>query len=407
MVESKLRLIPVSLLIFLPFAVFAADKPSACRVKEIVDCASLPKTDYIRLANGTRFPNLLRKGQPIQEKELTRENIANVRSTFDQVKKMIEAEIRRGRSDGELSQYELSWIQKISTVKFGGWLACRTARPNGVYSPETHSVKICPGIAVMPKANLVRLLAHEISHSIDYCQSQGELYHRLPGERARNVAPQVPGVPKSDSLRLFFADGAEYFNYGPRVARFDTPKVLIENLTSKKIVDVSAYGIPKDNYPLSRVLACVNKEKNLLTPNGKYTPNGAVPGISMGSDGGCAEGETTAGEDTADIWSARITGQYLAENPFSDSLERAAFFYTSIPSVCAEEASSSSGKSAQGGQNTHSADLFRNESIFLSDPQLQHAVNCKPESNRQQCLSEFSIAVPGSGASAMPVKGTR
>lgn len=377
------------ILTMIPFSYASFSKPS-CAVKNFIDCQQLKSTTepWIPLPDGTKFPNLaVRKDSPIKESDLTTKQKEDAESTFKEVKELILNEILKGRAKNQLSSAELSWVNRISTLTFKGWLRCPSSRPNGKNQPEIHAVRICPGFAVMPKSVLVGVLAHEISHSIDFCNSQGVLYERGPGERDRNVIPNIPGARDSDSLRLFYASSAQYFNFNSALERAGLSQTVINQMVERKLIQSSAEPIAADRYPLKKVLQCIENEKmELNNASVRESDRHLTSQFNLNSTN-CGFQESSVQEDSADIWKARISGLYLKAHPIKSDLEKTALLYSSIAETCSKP-------NDQYNRTipAHSLDQFRNEHILMSDPNVQQAFGCTPTNPAQQnCLNHFEI----------------
>ncbi len=277
-----------------------------CQVKELVNCEFFENSNdqYIDIGGGKHIPNLTIIGGPIREDQITESEKNYGEATFQEVKEMMLDEISKGREFSQLSSYEKNMFERIRTVEFKGLYECNTSRPNGAYSSETHSIEICPGYLKLPKTNLVRLFSHELAHAIDHCHMMHHMYDK--NSTATQASEEFP----------FLNGHSPYMANSPRRERFDASPERVQMAVDAGHITLKLEGQNPADYPLLSQFSCLEVLK------GKSAQDFRVP-----DNQDCSYSHSTIGEDTADIWSARVVDRYLKENPFASELERQAFLF--------------------------------------------------------------------------------
>lgn len=229
----------------------------------------------------------------------------------------------------------------------------------GRNSHAIYEVKLCKNARKMPKLALVSLVAHELAHSIDLCNLGGQRYQRPHSHTNLSIPTDI----EDEGLRGFVTEVRESSNpflLDSPMAR--TPEnlrrftQLIEENGFKKVDE----GVPLSSNPLIHPFACLAREFK----NYKKIPETREE-LCRGSH------HTEAG---AQIWAARITGNYIATTSPTNE-EKLGLFANSMGSL---------NKAPSGKEIDMNA-------IYFSDPNIQRAFGCTP-SPQQQCLNEFRPA---------------
>jgi hypothetical protein len=327
-----------------------------CKTNQILNCALFENspTPFIQLGNGKSIPNLTLAAPPVQEDQVQPELI-KFQATFEEVKNSLLELILAGKSRREdLDPYRRALYDRMNTISFKGLAPeglCRSSRPNAKYNGAAHSFIICPGFLKVDKVNLIRVVAHELSHSIDFCTMMGSMYER-----------NLSTFPKTASYDPYFTTRSPYLVTTPNgeaaISPADSLNLYIQQ-GHLKILDNG--GDPK-LYPLASSVSCLKKLKG---------ETDILPSREE-----CALNTTSASEDSADIWSARVVGKYLKDHPFQNELERQAFFFEAVQTICKPQIKSM--KTGGGAAGVHSSDTFRIDEIFLSNPDIQSAMGCEP-----------------------------
>jgi hypothetical protein len=325
----------------------------ACSVDKILNCDLFENSSeaFIQTGTGETIPNLTRMAPGVTEDGLTPANRRTLVSTFSLVKDSIKEEILQGRRLADLSSYEKSLYNRIDTIKLDeGFQPCRTSRPNGQYMASRHSLMLCPGFLKLPQAALVKVMAHEISHSIDYCNMLTPFYERV-------------SLPATSPI----AGRDRYFVFSSLLERFEYKKSDVESAIAAGQIRRLDVGGKGENYPLVTRLTCLEKLKHPEETS-----------FALASNEQCSQEQTSAGEDAAELWSSKILGKFLKTHPFRSELEKQALLFEAVGSKCKAAASANGKKPNVGNQGSHSDDRFRLNEIFLSNPAIQEAMGCTP-----------------------------
>lgn len=337
----------------------------SCQVKELVNCNLFENSNdqYIDIGGGKHIPNLTIRGEPVRESEISESERRYGESTFQEVKEMMLSEIAKGREFSQLTPYERNMYERIRTVAFKGLYECNSSRPNGTYDGGSHSVEICPGYLKLPKTNLVKLFSHELAHAIDHCHMMHHMYDKNP-----TVAQGQEEFP-------FLRGDSQYMANSPRLERFEASTEKVQMALDSGYITLKLEGQNPADYPLLSQFACLEVLK------GKSAQDFKVP-----DNEDCSYSRSTIGEDSADLWSAKIVDRYLKDNPFTSELERQAFLFENVPSTCRPKDSNGKKMISDGpGRKSksrvvfsHSSDDFRVEEIYFARPSIQEAMQCIP-----------------------------
>lgn len=99
-------------------------------------------------------------------------------STFAEVRAMIVERLKKAQKGQDQAGLErlVNMIERVKTVRMNFEVASKSCFDRiAHYSPEIHSINICPQVFDIPKMALAQLIAHEVSHSIDPCQVSFDL----------------------------------------------------------------------------------------------------------------------------------------------------------------------------------------------------------------------------------------
>lgn len=229
----------------------------------------------------------------------------------------------------------------------------------GRNSHAIYEVKLCKNARKMPKLALVSLVAHELGHSIDLCNLGGQRYERPHSHT--NLS--LPGNIEDENLREFVTEVKESSNPflldSPMARTPDSLRQFTQLIEANGFRKVDE-GLPLSSNPLIHPFACLAREYKTY----KNIPETREE-LCRGSH------HTEAG---AQIWAARITGNYMAAT--SPTIEeKLGLFANSVGSLS---------KGPAGKEVDMNA-------IYFSDPNIQRAFGCTP-SPQQQCMNEFRPA---------------
>ncbi len=130
---------------------------------------------YGNTANG---PNEL---TPIQR--VVAHNKTRMTSLFEQTKSILLAKIKKGRALEALTPEEKSVVSRIEKITLNHGDSedvinseqCSNYHLNAFYRKRSHSINICPAYYAAPDTQIIKVLGHEIGHSLDPCISSMKL----------------------------------------------------------------------------------------------------------------------------------------------------------------------------------------------------------------------------------------
>ncbi len=245
------------------------------------------------------------------------------------------------------------------------------------FTKATYEVSMCSAALKFPEYALVPLLAHEIGHSIDFCAGADKCLEHSKGvgytpslDREDLIGKFLSKNPSSnreravdyvarfeDSLGEFFKNGSTGNEEGVLPSKIGDDDIsmftdFLENLKNKNDIKVVDIGIPISENPLNSVQKC-------LEDNFHFKPKpDNIPEMCRGA-------EFT--ERGAQIWSSKVTGEYLNTYPPVSIHDKMSLMGLSVTSFTSKK-NSLRWVGKEEDFNT----------IFLSNPNIQNVFNCRP-----------------------------
>lgn len=304
---------------------------------------------------------------------------AKVKKTFAWVKEQMKKEILAGASAPQ-NPVQRSWYQRIETLEMD-LNKCGPGTPMGRYSSVSHRIQICPEVGRESDGRLIWLLAHEAAHAIDGCSGQRPLYKRN-SDLPKLVGPKLG---RDTNMAIGEVNGSQYFveDFRSFLSRPEDISSNLEEWEAKGIITRLDGGISANEFPLAPVLNCLAQEKFI-------TEDAAVVRAGVA----CRQGSVS--ETPSDIWAARIAGLYLKKNPLKDDYERlTSLSRNGVKLLCGKQNrfSIDSPRWNNSKDDRYINDRWRDTATFLSDPDVQAALGCKPLADRGKCMQKFSPAM--------------
>lgn len=370
---------------------------------------------------------------------LSAERIKKVHSLADETKELLLSEMLRGRRYESLSADEKALYDKVQKIKMVDPTnsslqnnpVCQQQTPNAFYLTSDNSISICPNFYQYPNSVLVKVLAHEMAHSIDPCSCS--LGHYSIDYQAASAVED--GAPRSELTQVIMALSEGRF--------WALPDRLKEKAISQGWIREHAAAIPPTRYPYKVSLSCLEKRIDMLNATAAdrqqmvriqaraARAEGADPATAREQaartaaktflnpncplSGGPGEGYailSQVGEVMSDAWAAKVLGRYLEENPPKTDLEKKATIGFFAAGACSP--TRPRGMVAGSMGHNHPFPRERLDEIFLAEPRVQAALGCQPPAGGNVCLrsigtnsnSRSQRGAEGSESTA-PVEGQR
>lgn len=392
--------------------------------------------DYVRLktlmqkqttplqAKMQEFARLQQKSIEEQKKQSEEKNLMydkrnkkknRFKELFLSAREDVEALIRRGKKDGELTAEEKILINKVRTIEWrdpdspevSNSTSCPGNAANAFYDPLSHTINVCPGQLFKSEAETMLFIAHEIGHAIDPCISRMDLWE-VNQEKLKQLLHDSTLNPEFKTLlQDFMQEKITMVNFEPDlfISDLGNSKKLVESGILKKVEE----GIEGQNYPFAKEYGCL-VDRELIREN---TPEDVATFIKYHER---FLGKTTKGstfqktltrynkaldkypqcfktlapasqmsETISDMIGAVISEKYILENPFKNEAEKVgalSFAHTacrlnnsSPPESYAPELAEDglSGKNA----DPHLGNSERLEKIILNLPGMAKIYDCR------------------------------
>ena len=381
----KIGLVLALTIIFLP-AVFAQQTP--CSLEGLKSlCSQIPRTSqpYIELSDGRLMVNPYRANDavpPFSAQQL-KQGQENIEKHFVQVKKEYVAYLKELMGNDLNNRVLNNIVKRIESISLSITNSqCRSSLSGaGRYSTVDHSIELCPYSGFMPKTQMVRLIAHELSHSIDICNMQSNLYQII------GTLPTPPGSSRfQDNIFYPRLINSKYTSRSSFEAEPFLKELfpLLDLGVQSGSARLAAGALLVQDFPLKSVMNCM-VENNLVASSA------ATPRAGPSCRGG------TLSETPSDIWAAKITGRVLSSTSLAQPEEKLAVLSdTTVDLLCRPRRNKETGAlivslPTRGLPVTgrYINDRYRDELTLLSDPQIQRAIGCRPVKVYKNCISSM------------------
>lgn len=292
--------------------------------------------------------------------------------------------ISKGNAQADLTTTQRQMIDRINNIEIS-FSEEQCAGALAEFHPASFKIRACSLLTKMPEHALVPIIAHEMGHSLDFCngthsclshnRAQGEI---LTASEKENLLQRFiednPDVDK-ELLTKGFNNYVEGFL--EMTNRVGTSEVIDPTFTA----EVNAYNISSlqsfyqrviENKKLTTVDSGISfSELPITSPQECLSRNFYMPEIPNDLETLCQGPEYS--ERGAQTWAAMVTGQYVEDNPPISFHQKLSLMAVSIKNFTGKYANSWEGKELDF--NT----------LYLSSKKLQEAFNCEPLPT-QNCL---------------------
>lgn len=283
--------------------------------------------------------------------------------------------------------------------------------PNAFYVAQTMAVTVCPQFLGLPDASLFLIIAHELSHAIDPCNSS---YGYLQSDKGTFMLDPRTSMPESeyseDSYKGYnsFADsvGVDEHPFKDAIACLNSPQVMNVRTPSqaavlKRVDDKMSSLQEKDSESgeeksSDAQMSRLQSEKDFFEKHHKDLQYC-----------GPITGNGHAQEAFADWLAIQIVEKKIAEIPSTADAKRFAFETQaySFGRFCANLSQAMNAKSKKimgkkcetlnevlarekkdpNHQHSHPEMADRVNAIYLANPGLQKALGCVPDKKKNAC----------------------
>ncbi len=334
--------------------------------------------------------------------------------------------IQKGRPLAALTPEEKALVEKISSIKFLDPQSreirfqpeCQGILGNAFYRADLHVFTICPAMLNNPDAMLVAVIAHEFTHSIDSCESQGTLYEidrdKIPVKDPPNASRGLSSIlatwrTRDPRFSLYNIRGNAMVDLGAMPDDLQT-------LEQMGVLKVKTPGVPFERYPFAAAYQC------LTTGQRAFDSVQASDVQRFASDVARAHGRFgQAAEKTAfekkliqailntnrqcwkvaandqmqevmsDWVAAQVMGRYLEQHPPKAESEKLAAggFFAALACTSRKLAADAEATAARPSniitdanatlrdQDPHPPGLRRFNDIYMAEPRTRRALGCE------------------------------
>ena len=380
-----------------------------------------------------------------------------VQGLIEYVRSEIVDQILDGRKEETIASEEKALIKKIRSIQYinptdpsaSKSSECQGVLGNAFYQPINHSFTLCPNIVNYPDANLVQIIAHEFTHSIDPCSAQSGLY-KINHDRLAKVNSLLTDPGKRAEFQIKHPGSQNLLSHiealPPKIERTNNDLAEIKGdptpakwLVDQGILKLEASGHSMTHYPFQKQYQCLlgsDKEFYRMTPSEIEAISNAVIANRTATNSKdydapsdrrnlhealkvrpeCALREVAKGqrnvqdqEVLADWMSAKVLGAYLKIHPPKSELERVSSISFFAATACYEakstektqrELASGSPKlqileAARGlsmrDEDSHPPTLQRMNANILKEPNIRKFLGCPKTS--QSCFDSINSEV--------------
>lgn len=304
--------------------------------------------------------------------------IARVQQTINDLKAAMISQISQNEPLSEGQRHLLRKLETMEVTFNGDDDACRAAPFNASYAQNLNVMNVCPLIAHQPPEAYAALLAHELGHLADPCNSYHDRYDfsdsirentgSQSGQRtvfAQRINECLSDVPQSEresfvnwatgNTRMYAQALIFYTREGSNERRS-----FADRLVACGIVNAPENAAPKtfEGNPYVEIASCVSE---------RHLENGTRIGAnSLIEEGSSCQTGSRQREIMADYIGSAITTRYLNSRPRIPAERSGALLNFYVAMQCASEEATSAYLSANDRMT-----------IFLQQPEIQEALGCQ------------------------------
>ena len=355
------------------------------------------------------------------------ERKTRVLGLIETARKSLINSIRSGREDSQLTSSELKAIAKVSTVTVippaKAWNSLECEEPlNAFYRSMSHSVTLCPEIYALPEIDVLSIISHELSHSIDPCNFQTALI-KVDVGKSRQWAPPpnergiiVETAASAEVMDLGYTLGETETGYSTYPFEFDFSPKAADSLEMAGAIEIEHGKTHFSSYPFKDVFDCLSSKaggefgatapplSESIARVEKHRTSHGLPmtaeqknllKTALGSYPNCdprgSNRETKVNEAFAEWSAAQAVGSYLKSNKITlnTESERITPYSKIFSSFCATFKEKQGDRERRGElvaqffndlyqtEGAHPSAARRIMDIFLRNPDIRNSLGCK------------------------------
>jgi hypothetical protein len=361
------------LLILIQFLIpFHFAQANRCSPEDLVKqvCQKLKSydSDFIKMGqdeiiiNPHRFEKVYETLDQIREP--SKKELARMERLFSEAKAELIKKIENGIPYVQLSSIKKNMVDRINLVQLVNpedmqmeqKLKCREQKIGAYYNPNNSKIEICPLFYQYPAEALTFSLAHEISHAVDPCAMNNNIYQVSLEQVNQSYESDTDNQKTNGMISFFVNEDEEIFmlDVGPN-------KEIIKDLFAKQSAPTPRVGaIPHASYPYSDSITCGKK----------------APAAAKGLD--CSHNPQS--EIMCDHFGAWTLNSLLPEKLTEN--QKIALVGGLFPDVCANDPK----------KKTHGAHYMSSQKrmteILLKMPGIMEKMNCPPL-KENKCFKDF------------------
>jgi len=363
------------------------------------------------------FPELL-QSQRSDYQEKYKTQLERASGIFRDVKAQIVDVLKQRRSSANSKEID-AMIARVQSVEMSALKSFSVQAlaeagcdlPNAFYEPADHTLTLCPQILSAPDASIYMTLAHEIGHSIDPCVVSQNLEKtkdttKYPFTPFANVDPDFVDHKNQTSIVSGVIPDKNPFDsviqclQSPQSVEVHLPSLVELKANLRKQIQESGFSGDSEEDPTVTIL-----KRQLRDIDSNYKKMGYCS-ISTDEDGKDSDHsymqESFADWISSKVLAAKLSGMDSARSKSWAFESQLIGLQLSCPAFTADQKEAIVSHLSPGACKTtkiqnilmrddnkdsadHPAWTKRVSKIFLAQPALQKALQCKPSANVKAC----------------------
>ncbi len=333
-------------------------------------------------------------------------------------------------TDRKLSKAEANAIKKLETIRFNNFQSeavknspvCAEAIPNAYYNAMDHSITLCPAFYSLPDTAVLSLIAHEIGHVLDPCNSQFPAYRlkmdKLAELKKKDDANKAHALSNDNDKFLMMIRLAKIGEVSDRTAypfELEVKEETVAFFRDEGVLVKMSEPVPFFNYVFNDVYECLKSPKGgsfrsfdrkemlkfaqvVSGVRAEYREPAysraedekkIVDALTEHPECQGAEKKSHMGEAVADWISAHVVGEFLSGVHLQSDLEKLGPIAYFGNLICMQRFMATSGYISSAGPilfsafheytsqfDEHPASRDRIEKIFLADSNVRKVLGC-------------------------------
>lgn len=372
-----------------------------------------------------------------------------------QAKRSIIEMIKNGRSDDQLTSEQRNLIGRITSVEVitadmkeaNDIPDCSKQQPQAFFVPTGYNIILCENLLDLPDATMLRIIAHELGHSIDPCTAscdhlsanQEKIGNHL--EKIKSAESDSDANEESEETELTQEDyyhtileGLESYGERPFITYHSADTEFKDKLIKEGFVQKNFKGIPRSQQPFDSVRSCliknagfdnvstkdiafaIHQRKDALKRFGKKMTKKEIADYEnyYKKNADCmAVGNKMSqmSESMADVYAAYALSNYLKDNPPKTQNDKYAIEGIFLNQVCDPYYTTKLASQLKNGElgvleESHPLAEARTKNILLQFPGITTQFDCDfKKSNR--CFDRFQSTANQSVPKKTTTKGAQ